>query len=70
MISYWVSLKIGIGTWNPWRLRRLLKNARNATDANAYGWANTHIELLELKERIHQLEAERDQWQTKAVSND
>ena len=46
------------------------KNARNATDANAYGWANTHIELLELKERIHQLEAERDQWQTKAVSND
>jgi len=35
--------------WNPKRLRRLLKQAKLATDNNAYGWSNTHKELLELK---------------------
>ncbi len=28
------------------------------------------IEIAQLHERIRQIEAERDQWQTKAVSND
>ena len=32
--------------WNPKRLRRLLKQAKNATEANAYGWSNTHSELI------------------------
>jgi FtsZ-binding cell division protein ZapB len=27
------------------------------------------LEIAELRERIRQLEAERDQWQNKAVSN-
>jgi FtsZ-binding cell division protein ZapB len=27
------------------------------------------LEIAELRERIRQLEAERDQWQTRAVSN-
>lgn len=27
------------------------------------------MEIAELRERIRQLEAERDQWQTRAVSN-
>ena len=31
--------------WNPKRLRRLLKQAQGAIDANANGWANTHREL-------------------------
>ncbi len=35
--------------WNPKRLRRLLKQAKSAIDANANGWANTHQELLQLK---------------------
>jgi hypothetical protein len=28
------------------------------------------IEIAQLRERIRQLEAERDQWQTRAVNND
>jgi FtsZ-binding cell division protein ZapB len=28
------------------------------------------LEIAQLRERIRQLEAERDQWQTKAVSRD
>ena len=27
------------------------------------------LEIAELRERIRQLEAERDQWQTRAISN-
>ena len=27
------------------------------------------LEIAELRERLRQLEAERDQWQTRAVSN-
>ncbi len=38
--------------WNPKRLRRLLKQATSATDANAYGWSNTHQELLQLKKEL------------------
>jgi len=44
--------------WNPKRLRRLLAQAKNATDANAYGWANTHRELLELRKECAHLQAE------------
>ena len=44
--------------WNPRRLRRLLTNAKSATDANAYGWSNTHRELIELKDKCKHLEAE------------
>ena len=32
--------------WNPKRLRRLLKQAKLATDNNANGWSNTHLELI------------------------
>lgn len=38
--------------WNPVRLRRLLKQAKTATDANAYGWANTHMELVALQNKL------------------
>ena len=38
--------------WNPKRLRRLLKQARLATDNNANGWSNTHQELLQLKDEL------------------
>ena len=38
--------------WNPKRLRRLLKQAKNATDTNAYGWLNTHEELLQIKSQL------------------
>ena len=44
--------------WHPKRLRRLLAQAKNATDANAYGWANTHRELLELRKECAHLQAE------------
>lgn len=70
MTSYWFEFKMAIGTWNPWKLRRFLKNARTAIDANANGWANTHLELVEARERIRQLESERDNWQRQAISND
>jgi hypothetical protein len=40
--------------WNPKRLRRLLKQARSAIDANANGWANTHQELVQLKDELRQ----------------
>jgi hypothetical protein len=38
--------------WNPKRLRRLLKQAKGAIDANANGWSNTHQELLQVKEEL------------------
>ena len=38
--------------WNPVRLRRLLKQAKTATDANAYGWANTYMELVALQNKL------------------
>ncbi len=41
--------------WNPKRLRRLLKQATSAIDANANGWANTHQELLQVKKELKSL---------------
>ena len=38
--------------WNPKRLRRLLKQAKSATDANAYGWANTFDECVEWRKLV------------------
>lgn len=67
MARWWFELKMAIGTWNPIKLRRYLKNARAAIDANAYGWANTHCELVELRQQMRSLEAERDQWQKQAM---
>ena len=40
--------------WNPKRLRRLLKQAKIATDNNAYGWANTQQELVKLKKELQE----------------
>ncbi len=41
--------------WNPKRLRRLLKQAKSATEANANGWANCHQELLQVKKELKSL---------------
>jgi hypothetical protein len=38
--------------WNPIRLRRLLKQAQSAIDANANGWSNTHQELVQVKDEL------------------
>lgn len=69
MERHWFNFKMWLGTWNPIKLRRYLKNARNAIDANANGWANTHMELVTLKEYVRQLESERDQWQRQVMSS-
>lgn len=55
--------------WSPWRLRTLLGLAHYQLENSQNGWSNTHNQLLDLRKQIRQLEAERDQWQTRAVSN-
>jgi len=49
---------------NP-RTGRSLMDAATARDMIE----DLQLEIAELRERIRQLEAERDQWQTRAVSN-
>lgn len=48
------------------------KNSRKKMDAGTVTdmVEDLQIEIAQLHERIRQIEAERDQWQTKAVSND
>jgi len=48
------------------------KNSRKKMDAGTTAdmVEDLQIEIAQLHERIRQIEAERDQWQTKAVSND
>jgi len=49
--------------WNPKRLRRLLVQAKLATDNNAYGWANTHQELLRVNAELMLANKELAQYQ-------
>jgi hypothetical protein len=47
-----IRLREFLWDWNPKRLRRLLKQAQGATEANANGWSNTHQELLQVKHEL------------------
>lgn len=45
-------LKYAWWEWNPVRLRRLLALSKTQIEANQNGWANTHLELVKLKEQV------------------
>ena len=50
-----IRLREFLWDWNPKRLRRLLKQAVGAIDANANGWSNTHHELLKVQNELDSL---------------
>ena len=52
------SFKMFLRDWNPVRNRRLLINSQLALANCQNGWANTHIELLEVKDKCIYLRAE------------
>jgi hypothetical protein len=52
------SFKMFLWDWNPVRNRRLLINSQLALANCQNAWANTHIELLEAKDKCIYLRAE------------
>lgn len=52
------SFKWFLRDWNPVRNRRLLINSQLALASCQNGWSNTHLELVEARDKIKHLESE------------